>query len=103
MYNLVGFSDTDPRAIRTLSQEIEKLKPLFISELSLLELLTHKKFDNEAIKKVFKYITANNINFVNFLPLDSSLLRNVFINFDDAKGIDEIKKKALENKIRIEA
>lgn len=101
LYNLAGVNKSEKKAMQILTLEMEKFKPLYISELTLLELLTHESFSDIDLKNIFDYIKKNGIICVNYSS-DSLDLKNLSIDFNNQSCIEYQKAQALSKKILIE-
>jgi hypothetical protein len=75
---------------------------VYVSELSLMELIAHEGFSINDIQKVLKYITDRKFRIVNFLPRDNTILNIFNLDLTDEKSFKKLKDAIVKKKIDIE-
>ena len=102
-YCLAGINKNELKYKKKLEEELLAYKPFVISELSILEMFTHKQFNYWNIKYLQTFIRNEQIELVNFSTIEDSIIEDfsrLTLNYCRYR---KLKKRAKSRKIEIES
>jgi hypothetical protein len=103
LYCLAGINKNELKYKNKLEEELLAYKPFVISELSILEIFTHKQFNFWNVNFLHTFIRNEQIELVNFSPIEDSIIKDfsrLALNYCRYR---KLKKRAKTRKIEIES